>query len=193
MKSKSAEAVARQPHGLIRRLSGRNCFCNNLAIVRTVPANNSGKGNRSPVSYSDTAATRLPISYNIAPSKTFWRSGLTRDRRTNYGRTSMGSDSELGKRRKSLYIRVLKRKRAPPRHSPYRTAAMPQNAVHSFKLNHGRPEAGQTRRNITYRGDVASCAKRTGFPNARGATEAPTISEMAGVGPIARWREEPNA
>ena len=27
---------------------------------------------------------------------------------------------------------------------------------------------------------------------ARGATEAPTISEMAEVGPIARWREEPN-
>jgi len=27
--------------------------------VRTVPANNSGRGNRSPVSYSDTAATRF--------------------------------------------------------------------------------------------------------------------------------------
>jgi hypothetical protein len=27
---------------------------------------------------------------------------------------------------------------------------------------------------------------------ARGATEAPTISEIAEVGPIAKWREEPN-
>jgi putative SOS response-associated peptidase YedK len=86
------------------RPNGRNCFGHSFADVWPVLMNNSRRGNRSPVSYTDSAAARSAnqLQHRVDPERSR-DPASSRDRGANDGYTSTRSDPELGKNEKVAY------------------------------------------------------------------------------------------